>query len=349
MKKLFLYVLVFCLTTSLYSQNEYNSAFDQGYLNMRFTPSNFAPSKKVKKVTLEVITKNNNCVERYVKCFDNDANLTYFIHLNNRKDTIEKGIFSYIGQNKLKQSEIYKKGVLKSTTIFSYDENNHLISLLQQDGNHSMKSLALWKINEKNKITESVLYKKDTSNLKYRWVYDYYEDGAQSKSTLYNGKGRVKKVWSYQCSPEGEKVIPKEKEVQICKNTHIDEEFFIYTYRSVDKKGNVRKQVTKYTAKDRYPIESCIYNENDSLIHKSIYDKSFDKPISMISYDKKGKKTIQYYYTYENGNRSSYIFLIGSKMKYKSTMKYNSDGLLIEELQYDSKGKLTKIIKLTYE
>ena len=97
----------------------------------------------------------------------------------------------------MKQSDIYKKSKLKKYTTFTYDKNNHLISFEIKNGKNKTLSLAKWilnKINGKDRVTESVLYTKDTSKIKYKWVYEFNEDGSQSKSTLFNGTSKVKKV-----------------------------------------------------------------------------------------------------------------------------------------------------------
>jgi hypothetical protein len=354
MKHPLLLMLAFCLalTQISYSQNEYNTSFDNDFIRMMYYPNQNAPLKKGGKILYDVINPNGKNAEKYVKSFDSDGNLISYIHLNRTNDTIEKGAFSFLEKGKMKQSDIYKKSKLKKSTTFTYDKNNQLISFEIKNGKNKTLSLARWtinKINGKDRVTESVLYKRDTSKIKFKWVYDFNEDGSQSKSTLFNGTSKVKKVWSYQCNPEGEKTETKQNEVKICKNSYTDDQYLVYTRRFVDNKGRITKTITKYTAKDSLPIESCNFNEFDSLVYRNVYDKSWDKLISSTSYDKKGKKTVEFLYSYENGNQTSYSFSIGKKLKYKSIMKYNIDNQLIEEQDYDSNGTLFRTIKLTYE
>lgn len=349
MKQQFMLMLaLLCLTPFAHSQSEYNTTFDSDYTMMINYPKYNNPSKKVKKVIFEDLYPDGSIMGKHVKCFDSNGNLTYFLQLNRKMDTIREGKFSYISQNLITLGEIYKKGKLKSIAISTYDQFSHLTSYIKRNGKSRVLVFAKWAINNNGKIAESILYKKDTIKVKNRWVYEYNEDGSQSKSTLYTSEGKIKRVWSYQCNPEGEKVDVKEKEVQICKNIHSDEQFYISTWRSVNEKGKVIKNVRKYTSTDRLPIESCTYNENDSLINKSVYDKSYDRPISITGFNNKGKKTYEYTYTYENGKRTSYCFSNRGKLRYKTIMKYNGEGLLVEEQHSNSKGEIISITKVSY-
>lgn len=346
--------MAFCLfpSLSLYSQHslyEYNTSGDLDYFSMRFTPTHESSPKKVKKISYEVIDPCHDKTEKYLKYFDSFGNLSYFCHLNEKNDTVEKGVFSFVDKDKMLQSDYYRKSKLKRSKTSVYDADKKLISIVIKDGKNRIKSLSKWSYTDKNKISESALYKKDTSAIKYKWTYEYNEDGSTKKSTLFYGNGKVKKVWSYQCNPEGEKEQVKEKEIKVCKNTYTDDQFYYTTWRSTDPKGKVIKSVNKYTSKDHFLIESCVYNESERLIYKSTYDKSGDKLLTSAAFDKKGKKSYEFAYTYENGNQVSYSYSRGEKIKYRSTMKFNSEGLMSEQLDFDSKGRLIKTTKLTYE
>jgi hypothetical protein len=350
MKQQFMLMLaLLCLTPLAYSQSEYNSTFDSDYSTLKYIPRNYIPPVKVKKITFEDLYPDGSIMEKQIKCYDEIGNMTYALQLNRKMDTIREGKFSYMGKDQITLSEIYKKRKMKSISRLTYDKYNHLTCYVKKNGKNKIKVYAKWNFSDKGKITESMAYKKDTSKVKNRWVYEYNEDGSQSKSTLFNGDGKIKRVWSYQCNPEGEKVEVKEKEVQICKNAHSDDQFYITTNRTVNEKGKVYKTVQKFTNMDRLPIESCTYNEKDSLVYKSVYDKSYDRPISHTGFNKKGKKTYEYTYTYENGKRTSYCFSNRGKLRYKTILKYNSEGLLVEEQHSDSKGEIFRTTKLTYE
>ncbi len=349
MKQLFLFMIALICLFPSYSQSEYNSTFDSDYTTMLFYPKYNNTSKKVNKIVFQEVSQDGTIEGKYIKCFDNYGNLTYYARINRKNDTVSEGKFTYQGKNLITLSQIYKKGKLKSTAISTYDKYYHMTSYVKRGKKNKIRVLATWTFNDNGKIKESLLFKKDSLKIRNRWVYEYNEDGTASKSILYSKNGSVKKVWSYQCNPEGEKVNVKEKEVQICKNSHSDDQFYIITNRSINEKGKVYKTVQKLTNTDHLPIESCTYNENDSLVSKSVYDKSYERPISFTGYNKKGKKTYEFVYTYENGNRTSYTFSRGGKVRYKTIFKYNSEGFLVEEQHYNSKDELISTTKLIYE
>ncbi len=172
-------------------------------------------------------------------------------------------------------------------------------------------------------------------------------------STLYNGKGKVLKIWSYQCNQEGEKLEKKENVTQICRWNKIDEKYLVKTWRSFDEKGKIKKDVYKYNANDSSIVEHRMFNENDSLIYICSYNSSWSLPLTVTSYDKKGKKSYEQISTYNNNKKSSYAFYLSKKSGMKLTMKieyiYNDKDLLTEIRYIDSKGKHYKTIRLTYE
>jgi hypothetical protein len=352
MKHLFLFVLALCLTQVSYSQNEYNSSWDSDFSQFNYLPIPYTPTLNVNKITFEEIDINKNKVKKHVKYYNNKRKVVSYLLINDKNDTLVLGIQEYTAEGKIKSGQKFKKNVLVASSKSDYDDNGRITKWMKTKGNRKVVACNTWKWNEKGYMTESVLYKRDTTKIKYRWVYDYTDD-KRSMSTLYDNKGKVVKIWSYQCNQEGEKLEKKEKVTQICKWNKIDDKYLIKTWRSFDEKGKIKKDVYKYNATDSTIIEHRTYNEKDSLIYICTYNNSWEKPLTVTSFDKKGNKSYEQATTYENNRKVSYSFFLSKKKGMKKVMKvdysYDNQGMLAEERYFDSKGIHYKTIKLTYE
>jgi len=224
------------------------------------------------------------------------------------------------------------------------------------------------KYNSDTSLTESILYRKK-DKLSQRWVYEYYSKGKRSKTTLYNKKGEVKGVWSYDCKDEGEELIKKKNETQICKWDESTKDHLIKVSQEFNEKGEIRKSVQKYTL-DTLILEYAMYNENGTLLSKNTYDKNVKKPLSIIRY-KKGKiisesnskyeddKLIYFEHFFKNKQFSTltYKFEDGKLVLLEKTLKSKNAGatsfkyensLLVETSRVDKKGKLVSSTKLKY-
>ncbi len=278
---------------------------------MKMSPAYEPSSENVKKIVFDVTKTSPKKAEKYVKYFDELGNLTHFIRLNYKNDTLEEGFFSFIDKDKLTKSTVYKNSKLTFSTLWTYDQKQKLIAFVRENGKKKVQSMGKWTRNEKSFTTESVLYKKDTTKFCNKWVHEFNADDSPAKTTLYQKNGKIKRIWSYHCNPLGEKV--EKNEVLFCRDTHSDDQYSYASWRIVGEKGKVEKIVNKYTLKDHLLLESSTYNESELLLHRSIYDQSEDRLLSSISYDKKGNQSVSYFYTYENQRPVSYKFYIGKK------------------------------------
>ncbi len=352
MKHLTILALCLALTQFSHAQSEYNPAWDSDFAQFNFTPINYTPTQKVNKITFEEINLRNNKTTTHVRNYNNMGKVVSYLQISPKKDTLIIGIQEYTNDGKMKLGRKFKKHVLTVASESNYDEKGRITKWVKTDGHKKVISCNTWKWNQSGNITESVEYKKDTTKIKNRWVYDYV-DNKKTGTTLYDRKGKILKIWSYQCNQEGEKLEKKEKVTQICRWNQSDEKYIIKSTRSFDEKGKIQKNVYKYNIKDSTIAEHTIYNEKDSLVYRCIYDRSWDKPLVASSYDKKGRKSFEQIHTYENGQISSYAYYTQGKTAMKAIMRveyiYNKQGLLAEQHFFNRKGKHYRTIKLTYD
>lgn len=352
MKHLFLFVLALCLTKLLYSQNEYNSSWDSDFNQINYSPIPYTPTLNVNKITFDEIDIKKNKVKKHVKYYNSKRKVVSCFIINEKNDTLLLGIQDYTAEGKIKSGQKFKKNVMIVSSITDYDDKGRMTKWVKTKGNRKIVACNTWKWNEKGFMTESVSYRRDTTKIKHKWVYDYTDD-KRSMSTLYNGKGKVVKIWSYQCNQEGEKLEKKENVTQICKWNKTDDKYLIKTWRSFDEKGKIKKDVYKYNSTDSSIVEHRIYNEKDTLVFLATYDNSWEKPLTVASYDKKGKKSYEQTTTYQNNKKVSYSFALSRKKGMKKVMSinyvYDNQGMLAEERFIDSEGKHYKTVKLTYE
>jgi hypothetical protein len=354
MKHLSLLMLALCLalTQFSYSQSEYNPSNDFDFIQFNYLPISYTPSQKVNKITFEEINLKNNKTTTYVKNYNSKGKVVSYLLINHKNDTLILGIQEYTADGKMKLGQKFKKHVLAVAAKANFDEKGRITEWIKTNGNKKVVSYNTWKWNQNGNITESVQYKRDTTKIKSKWVYDYVDNNKIS-TILYNGKGKVLKMWSYQCNQEGEKLEKKEKVTQICRWNKSDDKYLTQSWRSFDEKGKVQKNVLKYNIKDTSIVEHCMYNDHDSLIYRCTYNNSWDKPLIACSYDKKGRKSYEQIHTYENDLITSYAYYTPRKAIMKTIMKveymYNNLGMLTEQRFFNHKGKHYKTIKLTYE
>ena len=186
----------------------------------------------------------------------------------------------------IKTESFYKKK--KYTSEYSYDKANNVIELKHTRPNAEIRlskytyndsnmMLSAFTVDEKgkvfgkrisytsdNKILSSSIFKKDTITPTKELLYEYYPEG-NKKKTIYKEKGKVKYVWEYQCSEEGELVSAEKKETKICilKEINSDGNEVIWTREF--HKGELRKTKT-INSKDGFWISIQHFDKDEVLV-----------------------------------------------------------------------------------
>lgn len=347
MKNLLL-VLFIIVSQLSFGQSEYNYSGNSykfsGYNDLIY----LVPA--VKNKTVEVITTRNKGrkVYHYEKSFNEFAKVTEEAKIKKGERLVTRQN-AYDKNGKITNAKIFKKGSLREQFIITRNEDGLQTAFENKNGKGKLKSKSVWEYVPNQKcMKSSTLYKKEGTQVKKQWSYEYYGDCEKKQSVLTNGKGKVLKIWTYDCKKEGEELTKKKDVNQICKWEETDENFLIKVQQNFDEKGRIMKTVAKYRAVDTSLVSYKRYNSDNELISESNYDPDTKKNLGYTLY-KKGK--IKYATTYEyDGERVlSYMWERKGKVQYKSEYIYNDNKELVEMKSFNKKMELNSSTVLAYK
>lgn len=231
--------------------------------------------------------------------------------------------------NRLTQSAFYKgANKFKNMVANTYDKAGNLI---EQDVYWKNPKTATSKIiksyDNQNKITESKTFGKK-GNLTGHIEYTYYGDGSKKQTTQYSAKGKVKRIWNFDCNPVGKLEAKKFKDTsKICIHYETDKDSnpikVKEEYNGAGLFGGNTRSVTKYN-KDNNVIDETYYKLNGKQIyHWSTSYNSSEKITEHIVYKPGTQETwFRTIYTYNSdGNMATSITYKKSQLPF-STMKY---------------------------
>ena len=273
---------------------------------------------------------------------------------------------------------LLEKSFGKTKYLFQYNENNCFTDFKLIKKDKKLKKHEKIEYNDSCRVTKYVYYKKNDSKLKnkwiaeydkdlksiltkvifdkktdaekYKWEYDYYEDGKR-KQTKYYKKGELKHIWNYTCDDEGKEQKKDVKTTQICHiKEYLEDSSYIIVNRTTDDKGRIRKNVSKYNKYNKL-IEYRSYNNKGKLIwgHDYRYDCN-GKKIQTITYRRGGLiwSKEEWFYNKDLVVKYKYYRRKG-KLKYSLEYKFNHNKLLIERISFDKRHKQTRKYKYEYD
>lgn len=286
--------------------------------------------------------------------FDEAGHLTEILEMKNGQQQ-ERTTYTY-----------YADGYVASMT--EYDKNDEVKVKNVKQYRDVVKDGAYYSINGDGdtlyavyrgsiKDNQSVdrYYKK--GKLKNRWVNEYYDDLSLKKSSLYNGKGKLKYVWDYQCKTEGVEVLKHKDTTKYCTEQSTDKDGIrTVVYHKVGEDGTLFKMVNKlnranklvYYKKTEGPEEKPVwyqetdYYDNDTLI-KNHYAQGYFKgklnSRSEMAYDSTGNEIKNIQMSYNKGKL---------KAEYVRTYTYDAFHRPLTRT-YDNKTKGSKrVLEYTY-
>jgi hypothetical protein len=345
MKALTTFIVLFLFQTFVFGQGEYHYSSDFEKMRVQYTPMHYNP---INDVNIIEFTKTNKKGKKfkYEKQYASGNRLLKFfeyrkgeklIKLENEYDSIEK----------VTSSKIYKKGEFKYVLNYKRNLDLKITELSKVLANGEYKYKNTWAYNSDGCLTDHSRFKKE-NKLNRKSVTEYFSACDKSKTTLYNGKGKIKKIWTYDCKKEGEELIKKKDVNQVCKWEETVGEFLIKVYQTFNEKGKIYKNVSKYTKVDTLIVERKVYNEDGIITYFSSFDKAYERPILSQWYSKKGKLKWSNEFRYENKKVISRIKSFKGKVKTSSKYEYNSEEFLTKYTLMNKKGELTRTIDLQY-
>lgn len=313
------FTLLFVISLTGYSQQEYNYVFDRRIRHIDDNELMKSPYDSVSIATSYFQLKNKK-PEIIQRRYENNFFTAVFKVEENKLIPINK--YEYDQYGNIIRVTVFKKGNIYRETHFVKTPDGKILEWKTTKGKtQKIVQRSTWTYNEDGCLAESKRYKAKGTVIDKKWEYFYYDSCKISRSVLSKGNGKLINEWSFMCQPEGEKLEKKKKITQVCRQ-HAADTFLTYIEQSFDEKGKITKHVYKKTLKDSLLLEWSIYNEKNQLVRKSTYDKSPSRETSSVYYYK-GKKI------------------------WERNMQYNNDGLLISG-QYYKKGKMYRSFKKEY-
>jgi hypothetical protein len=346
MKNLLLTAFV-CSFSAITAQSEYNydyyhnSSLSQDIVYM-------VPGVKNKTVTIETKNVRTGKTYHYQKTFNEFAVLTEEKKIKKGEASLTKA-FKYNKEGKLLNSKRYKNGKLTSEIQIERDDKNRKTSYKYFKRNNTLKNQSAWKYKTNEKcMDKSTLYKRDGVSVKKKWNYEYYTACEKKQSTLTNGKGKVLKIWTYDCKKEGEELTKKKDVSQVCTWEETDDKHLIKVQQTFDEKGKIVKMVSKYRSADTSLISYKRYNSDNELTYESVFNPDIEKQLYHKSY-KNGRVRYQTIYKYVGENLVNYAWYRRAKMKYNTTYEYDQESQLVAMKSFQKEDKVSKITKVSYQ
>jgi hypothetical protein len=274
-----------------------------------------------------------------IKTFDKSGNEVAFTNSRSNGKIINRTTSRFDTANNHIQQLSFNRKKLVSDDRASYDHFNHCTGFTHYNSKGKLTRKMEHDWDSTNQL-EARSYKNGT-DLTYKWVFEFYPDKTSRKATKYNANGKVKKVWTYDCSLLGEKVQKHEDTVKMCHFDSTDSQGYYYKiYKESRENGKLYKTIYKYS-KDSLFVGYKYYDEKNRII--SMYDVSYsgDTSISTYkSYNKRGKIRVHTFYKL-NKKQNVYYYSEScwkdkkcAKKKYISVYLYDKKGILMKITTY---------------
>ncbi len=346
----FIILLLFILATlTSQAQNSHNSYFDWEIWNLNQNPLADDLKGKVKEVKITNTYNKEKHTKAIERTYNSDGLITKNTVTNNKGEITSSNEVDYNAKGNVTRYERQSKnGRKKIEKINTYNANFRLIESKSVNSKGKIVTRSTWTYANNDCAISSVRFKKGGEKEYRIWSYDFYKDCDPSKTTLSNGKGKVIKTWTYGCKPEGEQLNKKKDETQICKWEESDGEYLIRVYQNFNEKGEITKQVQKYTIKDTFIVESIQYDANDNIKWKIEYDFSWDRQKLFVSYDNRGNERMRRVKLYVDSKLQSSVSFFKKKKTNEVFYTYNEKGWLTKVETFGKNDKKIKCAEYTY-
>jgi YD repeat-containing protein len=261
----------------------------------------------------------------------------------------DKGMVSYL--------EGYKKGKKKFANLYTYDdlwvasktrlnkkgEIEKSEFYLRDDSSISKEYVAIEKgdttfrsVVGEIKDGKSTDYYYKNGKLKYYWVNTYYPNKSLKQTTMYNGKGKAKYIWDYQCKEDGVEIKKQKDTTTRCEEKSTDANgVTTFIYHTVNEKGETFQTINKRNKAGKYFYYKRTKGVNKEPIRESI-TTYLEDDTTKVAYNstsfKKGEIAYQYNYTYDKaGNETS--------RKYTTYKKGKLESENVTSYEYDDSGR----------
>lgn len=344
MKNITLAIFVFFGLSSFAQNFEYNFNFDMVLytLNEFSVPENLEGSVQ----TMTVNTKNKKSEYKSENKFNAQGKVIER-KISGKHTSLFKADYTEDGKTKFYSQTRDGKAQYEKLNI--YDDQGRLIESIEKNSKGAISQRNIWVFKGDQKCPESsARFVKGGKKLKRSWQYNYFSACDKSKTELKNAKGKTIRTWTYDCKKEGEILLKKKDETQVCRWDESDGKFLVKIDQNFDEKGRIRKTVSKYNIADTSIVEVKRYDGSDQLIYKWVYLGSYDKMVSSENF-KNGKVIYGHYNEYLGQNKVKSEYIIKGKRKSLKTYEYNDKGLLVKLVSLGKKGRTLSVSVYEYE
>jgi hypothetical protein len=273
-----------------------------------------------------------------IKNFDKNGNEVEFTSCKSNGKIKNRTISTYdTSNNRIRQISFDRKKQVSDDRA-TYDKFNHCTGFTHYNskGKLKIKMEHDW---DSTQELEARSYK-NGFDLTYKWVFEYNPDKTNRKATKYNSKGKIKKVWTYDCSLLGDVMKKHEDTVKMCHFDSTDRQgYYYYIYKTSKENGKLYKTINKYS-KDSLFLGFKYYDEKNRIISLNDVRYSGDTIISDYkSYNKKGKIRVNSLYMRDKKYNTLYVENCWkgkkcAKKKYVSEYWYDKNAILLKITTY---------------
>lgn len=344
MKKI-IYSFLFLYSLSAAAQDqEYNFNFDMSLFTLRDIELPIGMESAVKAV--KMTTKREKSVYSSESKLDEKGRVIERTSQGKHSSQIKA---AYTENGSTKFYSVTRDNKLQHEKTNTFDSENRLIESVMKNKKGQISQKNTWTFAVGKCPISSQRFVKKGKKLTRTWEYSYYSACDKSKTVLKNAKGKVLKTWTYDCKKEGEQLIKKKDETQICRWDESDGKFLTKVEQGFDEKGRIRKTVSKYNLIDTTIVEHTRYDKNDRLLSKSTYLGSYKKQTSYESFNKKGKRQFGQFFEYKGETKVKEVYYTKQKISRTTNYEINEKGLITRKESLDKKGKITSTSTYEYE
>jgi len=249
---------------------------------------------------------------------------------------------------KTTQEGLKKKDNFQST--YEYNENKFLVVYRIYNNGHTSPDYANYTYYTGKKVSKQEYF--EDGKLKSFMLFSYFPDGSIEKTQRFNGKGKLLKIVSYECKPEGALTKSSKDTLRVCRYEKYDDEGLIYKITEYpNHKNQLTKRMDIYN-RDTVLIEHRYYIKDTLLLSKTKYlhEKNVIRPkITDYFYYVKGKLKRYKKYSFDEYNRQTGFteteYKGGkSKIVYTISSIYDEKGLPIKTTTINRKGEIVEFI-----
>ena len=338
MKKINLLLLVLTLLTNNMSRGQYSSYIYNEYSEFHINTNARNRIYEVDSYALRLGIKQYNVFStHYGKKgkVSKDLSSVYF----NKNGTKAKDInyndthktkIIYIHENRYNEKNLFTEyintyGDDSYRTINYYNDSNKISEQYYYNDDNILSTKSTYIYNGDGKITENIGTNKKQEVL-YKYLYTY-KNNELKQAKLLDKKGKIKRVWNYNCDGAGIVLKKAEDTSKICTTkTYLPDGSIMATTQGYDWQKKPYKMIIITNTQNKLIEYKYLKGINDQLINQDLYN-----------YNKDGKLL-----------ELKKLYFIKSKIHSTTTKTFDTQGRITSDSRSYKKSKITNSYSYAY-